>query len=145
MHRFTNQQAPRSRFGARGGRGGRGGFNDWRDKPLRVRVSSVDIRTEWVPLDGQNGREDFTMSLQQMEKVREVCVCVFLCMFVHSRSHMRLLSDPLRVISSVSHRWVEWSRYCTMLLLQTEKVGVCVRVRTGICALQVCKFVRTVS
>ena len=65
-------QPQRSRFGGRGGRGGGRGFDNWRDKPARVRVSSVEIKPEWTRMDGESGgNEDFTMSLAQMEKLRE--------------------------------------------------------------------------
>jgi translation initiation factor 3 subunit D len=62
----------RARFGGGprgGGRGGGRGFDSWRDRPQRIRVASVEIRPEWTPLDGNEGREDFTMSLTSMEKL----------------------------------------------------------------------------
>lgn len=68
--KHANPKDPRSRYGARGGRGGGRGFDSWRDKPMRVRVASVEVRPEWVPLDGQNSSEDFTMALALMDKLK---------------------------------------------------------------------------
>jgi translation initiation factor 3 subunit D len=62
----------RARFGGGRGGGGRGGgrgFDSWRDRPQRIRVASVEIRSEWTPLDGTAGLDDFTMSLTSMDKL----------------------------------------------------------------------------
>ncbi|EKX53599.1 translation initiation factor 3, subunit D [Guillardia theta CCMP2712] len=64
------QKDPRSRYGARGARMQNRGFDSWRDKPQRIRVSSVEVKPEWTALDGEKGNEDFTMSLPQMEKLK---------------------------------------------------------------------------
>jgi len=63
----------------------------------------IDVKPDWIHLDGTNGTEDFTMSLPQMEKLKVedtpreetlgalvlcMCVCVyagcviFVCVYV---------------------------------------------------------------